>query len=247
MAHRSYDSILPSANKLLSKKWDSTRFNAHRTAIKNVKSATDSSAPPTYVHMHIKMKKLQLEEERLAQIQHDNRLLLEKMSSIMRGKSQVDHLNDYSHKSLNKEKRQRDLLTITQENQEILKRIQAKAPSYDHKAWEGDYKKSQELKKAITRYPEDGSPTKQNLDDTTFDDDAEKSAKSAVDHHEGHADDLDASGEGHTAARAVPIAGAVQSESTSDPDVQVVDGTHEQQSSVDGSQVHPSAEGEASA
>ncbi len=40
----------------------------------------------------------QLEEERLAQIQHDNRLLLEKMSRIMRGHSQVDHINDYAHK-----------------------------------------------------------------------------------------------------------------------------------------------------
>ena len=58
--HRQFDSILPCSNKLLAKKWDDTRFDKHRKAVKHIKSATDSAAPPTYVHMHIKMKKLQV-------------------------------------------------------------------------------------------------------------------------------------------------------------------------------------------
>ena len=59
----------------------------------------------------------QLEEERLATIERDNRILLEKMSQIMRTKGRVDNWNDYSAKSLNRTKRQQELLRVTHENQ----------------------------------------------------------------------------------------------------------------------------------
>ena len=39
------------------------------------------------------------------------------MSHIMRTKGRVDNKNDYEHKSLNKTKRQRELLRVTHENQ----------------------------------------------------------------------------------------------------------------------------------
>ena len=58
-----------------------------------------------------------VEEERLATVERDNRILLEKMSYIMRTKGRVDNRNDYEHKSLNKTKRQRELLRVTHENQ----------------------------------------------------------------------------------------------------------------------------------
>ena len=79
----------------------------------------DNHAPETYMHMHLKLKKLQVEEERLATVERDNRILLEKMSFIMRTKGLVDNWNKYSHKSLNKTKRQRELLRVSHENQVI--------------------------------------------------------------------------------------------------------------------------------
>ena len=60
-----------------------------------------------------------MEEERLATIERDNRILLEKMSFVMRTRGRVDNRNDYEHKSLNKTKRQRELLRVTHENQVI--------------------------------------------------------------------------------------------------------------------------------
>ena len=87
------------------------------------------------MHLHLKLKKLQLEEEQLATIERDNRLLLEKMSTIMRSRGRIDHHNAYDHRSLNKEKRQRELLEITRQNQEILKRIQTRQPNYNHGEW----------------------------------------------------------------------------------------------------------------
>jgi len=41
---------------------------------------------------------LQLEEERLATIERDNRILLEKMSYIMRTRGRVDNRNNYEYK-----------------------------------------------------------------------------------------------------------------------------------------------------
>ena len=46
----------------------------------------DNRPPHTYMHIHLKLKKLQVEEERLAVVERDNRILLEKMSWIMRTK-----------------------------------------------------------------------------------------------------------------------------------------------------------------
>lgn len=59
----------------------------------------------------------QVEEERLATIERDNRILLEKMSFVMRTRGRVDNRNDHEPKSLNKTKRQRELLRVTHENQ----------------------------------------------------------------------------------------------------------------------------------
>lgn len=115
----------------------------------------DTKPPQTYMHLHLKLKKLQLEEERLATIERDNRILLEKMSYIMRTKGRVDNKNMYEYKSLNREKRMRELLRVTQENQDILKRITARKPEYDHRKWEDDWQNNQEYMDSIAAYPRD--------------------------------------------------------------------------------------------
>ena len=48
------------------------------------------------------------------QVERDNRILLEKMAHIMRTRGRVDNINSYQYKSLNKEKRQRELVRVTQ-------------------------------------------------------------------------------------------------------------------------------------
>ena len=125
--------------------------------VKNAKPMIDTKPPETYMHLHLKLKKLQMEEERQATVERDNRILLEKMAHIMRTKGRVDNRNNYQqrrsaggiikwchnyHKcaacvllSLNKTRRQRDLLRVTHENQAILKRIQSKEPHYNHLQW----------------------------------------------------------------------------------------------------------------
>ena len=115
-----------------------------REKLRTVRPMVDSGAPETSKLKHFKrnLKKEQLMEgmvpprawvllglfvthavrchdaERFAQIEHENRLLLSKMSDIVAGKASVDchgASGDYSH-SLNREFRRRELQRITEEN-----------------------------------------------------------------------------------------------------------------------------------
>ncbi|KAK7466793.1 hypothetical protein BaRGS_00037109, partial [Batillaria attramentaria] len=153
--HRSYQSILPTHNKLLQQRWDTTYYKEHRRKVQDAVPMVDTKAPPTYMHLHLKLKKLQLEEERLATIERDNRILLEKMSYIMRTRGRVDNRNNYEYKSLNREKRQRELLRVTRENQAILMRINMRQPEYSVKKWQQDWEENQKFMDNISAYPQD--------------------------------------------------------------------------------------------
>ncbi|XP_057302011.1 sperm axonemal maintenance protein CFAP97D1-like isoform X1 [Hydractinia symbiolongicarpus] len=153
--HRAYQPITPANNKLLKKRWDMTRYDMHRKKVQSANAVLDNHPPKTYLHLHLKLKKMQIEEERLATVERDNRILLEKMSYIMRTKGRVDNRNDYEHKSLNKTKRQRELLRVTHENQAILKRITSKEPHLNHLNWEEDWATNQQYMDNIAKYPKD--------------------------------------------------------------------------------------------
>ncbi|PVD18561.1 hypothetical protein C0Q70_21111 [Pomacea canaliculata] len=120
----------------------------------DAKPMVDTKPPPTYMHLHLKLKKLQLEEERLAIIERDNRTLLEKMSYIMRTRGRIDNRNNYEYKSLNREKRQRELLRVIKENQSILQRINMRQPEYSAKKWEDDWVANQRFMDSISAYPQ---------------------------------------------------------------------------------------------
>eukprot|EP00045_Choanoeca_perplexa_P001141 m.18131 g.18131 ORF g.18131 m.18131 type:complete len:402 (+) comp10759_c0_seq1:43-1248(+) len=168
--HRAYQPIKPAASRKLAKHWDDKAYRMHKQKLRSVSSTVDNKPPKTYMHLQLKLKKLQVEEERLATVERDNRILLEKMSTIMRTQGRVDNRHDYQHKSLNKTKRQQELLRITHENQAILKRITAKQPHYDRRRWERDYDKSRQLQEQIARFPKSAIDTGGSFaDDTMFD------------------------------------------------------------------------------
>uniref|UniRef100_A0A2C9KCI5 Cilia- and flagella-associated protein 97 n=1 Tax=Biomphalaria glabrata TaxID=6526 RepID=A0A2C9KCI5_BIOGL len=151
---RSYKSILPTCNKILQKRWDTTYYNEHRRKVADATATVDTKAPQTYLHLHLKMKKLQLEEERLAMIERDNLLLLKKMSCIMTSRGRIDNRNNYEPiKSLNREKRQRELLRITKENQAILRRITMRRPEYSHEKWQSDWEENLKFMNNISAFP----------------------------------------------------------------------------------------------
>lgn len=153
--HRSYNSYNPVASKLLQKRWDEKHFGDHRRAVSTVKPEIDSTPPVTFMHLHLKLKKLQLEEERLATIERDNRILLEKMSHTMRNKGQLDNINTALPKSLSKGRRERELVRISKENMNMLKRIATKKPSISRDMHEKDWRENLHFMSNISSYPED--------------------------------------------------------------------------------------------
>ena len=152
--HRAYQPVTPTNNIFLKQRWDQEIFKAHRKKVLKAKAVIDNYPPKTHMHLHIKLKKLQFEADRLATIERDNRILLEKMAHIMRTSGMVDNRKpDYSPKSLNKPQRHRELLRITYENLAILKRITTKAPHYNHKRWFVEWEMNQQYLMNISKYP----------------------------------------------------------------------------------------------
>jgi hypothetical protein len=154
--HRTYKPILPTHSKLLQQRWDSAYYEEHRRRVSSARPTVDSRPPKTYMHLHVKLKQIQVEEERLAVIERDNRTLLSKMSIIMKTNGGVDNQNNNcEYKSLNREKRLRELLRATKENEEMMKRIMSKKPEYDHTQWDRDWVANQQHMEQISAYPKD--------------------------------------------------------------------------------------------
>ena len=126
----------------------------HRRKLAEMKCSIDNKAPKRHPHLRKNLKKEQLMEERFAEIERDNRLLLEKMSYIMRHQSMDirEDTGEYSQ-SLNRERRKRELQRITRENQKILARIQAAEPTYDHLEWAEHERNHEETMKRLCELP----------------------------------------------------------------------------------------------
>ncbi|KAM4860058.1 uncharacterized protein CFAP97D2 [Thomomys bottae] len=78
----------PYANGDQQRAWEKA-YQDHRQKVQNAQPLVDTRAPPTFSHLHLKLKRLKLEEERLSIINRDNRLLLEKVASAMRNSREI--------------------------------------------------------------------------------------------------------------------------------------------------------------
>jgi len=137
------------------KEWEK-QHQAHRDRITKVKPATDMTMPMTATMDHIRnnLKKEQLLEGRYMEIDRENRILLRKMSDMMKkpnpyttGKEEKPNV------SLNKDGRKQSLLAITKENQRLLKSIQEVQPVYNVKSWDEHYRNSAVHLKNCCTYP----------------------------------------------------------------------------------------------
>ncbi|XP_058643249.1 uncharacterized protein CFAP97D2 isoform X2 [Onychostoma macrolepis] len=153
MQHQAYQPVLPCVNKYLQYRWDKNCYEMHKNKVKSAKPTINTTPPKTYNHLLVKLKKRQLEEERVSRIKRENHMLLDKMSHIMQTSGGVDCRNDYVKKSLGSEKRQQELLRITKENQRILQGLSTCRPRYSAQVWHEQWLKNLELMDTIGRYP----------------------------------------------------------------------------------------------
>ncbi|CAD8055576.1 unnamed protein product [Paramecium primaurelia] len=114
-------------------------------------------------------KKLQLQEERFTEIERENRILLEKIQNIMNNERKratsnwqnnnmtASNFNQsqsvHRKQSLNKEKRKKELVRITIENQRLMNRLVTKKPNYNTKIILKQTSKQQQLVQQIAEYP----------------------------------------------------------------------------------------------
>jgi len=105
-------------------------------------------------HIRNNLKKEQLLEGRYMEIDRENRILLRKMSDMM--KKPNPYTKDAGHNnptSLNKDGRKQALLQITKDNHRLLRSIQEVQPVYNHKKWDEHYANSGNLLKNCCQYP----------------------------------------------------------------------------------------------
>jgi len=121
-----------------------------------VKPATDMTLPLTATMDHIRnnLKKEQLLEGRYMEIDRENRILLRKMSDMMKKPNPYSKDGDSNKPtSMNKDGRKQALLQMTKDNQRLLKSIQDVQPVYSVQKWEAHYKNSGELLRNCCTYP----------------------------------------------------------------------------------------------
>jgi len=104
-------------------------------------------------HLRNNLKREQLLEERYHEIDRENRILLQKMSDIMRNPASGSTRTASGPPSLNRDSRKVELMRITSENQGILKRIQRAQPVYNHVAWDDSYRRNTQYLKNSSEYP----------------------------------------------------------------------------------------------
>uniref|UniRef100_A0A6T0T8J7 Uncharacterized protein n=1 Tax=Alexandrium monilatum TaxID=311494 RepID=A0A6T0T8J7_9DINO len=146
---------IPVANKACAERVRQRHHELHKQRMKHVRPQVDTSQPTTVHldHLRNNLKREQLLEERYHEIDRENKILLQKMSDIMKSSTYSGARAQSGPPSLNRDARKTELMRITQENQGILKRIQRAQPVYNHVQWEDSYRRSAQYLKNSSEYP----------------------------------------------------------------------------------------------
>ena len=144
-------------NRICAKRVEQRRRERHIDQVSSIRANIDNKLPvsATLPHLRVNLKREQNLEDTYTEIDRSNRILLQKMSDIIRKPSFVlpsTSSNDL-HRSLNRDSRRKELQRITNENLHILKRIQGSQPMYDHVRWEQDFRRTRVYMKNKCEYP----------------------------------------------------------------------------------------------
>ena len=146
-----------------------------KAKLDKIKASVDAKSPPRFKHMVVNAKKLQLEEDRLVEIEHQNRKLLDNLSRISERPSGLSGDNGASNgstarpkallrgqapvkrrvTSLNVRKRQEELDRIERENALILRRIRdqnTKESEFSVKKMQSEWKETLEHRKRASQW-----------------------------------------------------------------------------------------------
>mmetsp|Transcript_14806 Transcript_14806/g.28502 ORF Transcript_14806/g.28502 Transcript_14806/m.28502 type:complete len:157 (+) Transcript_14806:273-743(+) len=143
-------------SKLIEAKMRERNDKIHKSKILHMKANVDNKAPKEFVHLQQNLKKAQLEEDRLSEVEHQNGILLQKLSKIAARKEPQSSSKALKPgeapppdrvPTLNAVHRKQELQKIAEENQALLKRIQAKQSSkseYSRDVLDKDFQQHEE-------------------------------------------------------------------------------------------------------
>ena len=144
-------------NRLCARRVEEQKQARHLDKLSSTKANIDNSPPvsATLSHLRVNKKREQLIEDSFTDIDRANRILLQKMSDIIRKPSfvPVDQSTSRQVRSLNRDSRRKELKRITDENQSILRRIQQVPSTYDHVRWEQDFRRTRVYLKNNCEHP----------------------------------------------------------------------------------------------
>ncbi|CAE7241063.1 Cfap97d1, partial [Symbiodinium microadriaticum] len=151
------DKAIPCGSKICTKRIKDREQQLHRERVRNMKSQVDTGMPTVAQldHVKVNLKKEQMMEDRYTEIDRDNRILLKKMTDIMKQQTTFPPTGERKSgpSSLNKDARKKELIRITRENQCILKRIQQAQPVYNHVEWEDQHRRNVTYLKNRCEFP----------------------------------------------------------------------------------------------
>ena len=137
--------------------YDKLNFEQHLERLSNMKATVDC-APP---HQSPWTNRLEMEKRRhQAVVEFENKLMLERLAKIVQHKSidnEIHHsiaMHQKFKKKLGLTKKRLTMQKLTEENQNLLKRIQEVPPAYDHFQWEEEAQRHDHIKRCMALYPE---------------------------------------------------------------------------------------------
>lgn len=146
---------IPVINKACTERVRKREHDMHKARIRSMRAQVDTEKPSTchLDHLRNNLKREQLLEDRYYEIDRENKILLQKMSEMMKSKPSGLGGRGKSVPSLQRDSRKTELMRITQDNQAILRRIQQAQPVYSVVEWEDSYRKSAGYMKNTCEYP----------------------------------------------------------------------------------------------
>ncbi|CAL1137495.1 unnamed protein product [Cladocopium goreaui] len=140
---------MSTCNRLVAERTELRRHEKHLQALESTRGQVDATQPKEHTHLRSKLKTRKLQEDRAAEIQLENRILLQKMLNIDTKPSQLaDAMNSSTTRprSLHGESQRREAERIAAENHALLTRLQNTKPSIDPRTWEEEEVDRQALK-----------------------------------------------------------------------------------------------------
>jgi hypothetical protein len=138
------------SNRIVAERQERDKHERHLHQLNTIRPSIDNRPPAQHPHLRAKLKTKKLQEDRAAEIQLENRILLQKMLNIDTKPSSLSgetlQRERVLPKSLHGGAQRRELDRITKANREMLKRLQSAAPSVDPRQWEVEEEERQALK-----------------------------------------------------------------------------------------------------